>query len=113
MEFSQDGVTPLRRSVLLRKSSTVVNSSIEIITRMVAADKMVGLISWRIPDHICRGRVNCSGPPTNSTITTSSKEVMKAKRAPEITPGKISGISTLKKLRIGPPPRLAAALVKL
>ena len=113
MEFSQDGVTPLRRSVLLRNSSSVVNSRIEIITRMVAADKMVGLISWRIPDHICRGRVNCSGPPTNSTITTSSKEVMKAKRAPEITPGKISGISTLKKLRIGPPPRLAAALVKL
>ena len=45
MEFSQDGVTPLRRSVLLRNSSTVVNSSIEIITRMVAAEKMVGLIS--------------------------------------------------------------------
>ena len=51
--------------------------------------------------------------PTNITTTTSSNEVMKAKRAPEITPGKISGISILKKLRRGPPPRLAAALVKL
>ncbi len=83
-----------------------------MITSMVAAERMVGLISWRIPDHICRGRVTCSGPPTKSTITTSSKEVMNAKRAPEITPGKISGIWILKKLRRGPPPRLAPALVK-
>ena len=62
------------------------------MTRMVAAERMVGLISCLIPDHIWRGRVICSGPPIKRTTTTSSKEVIKAKRAPEITPGRMSGI---------------------
>ena len=80
---------------------------------MVAAARIVGLISLRIPDHICLGRVYCSGPPTNSTITTSSKEVINAKRAPDITPGAISGACILKKFLRGEPPRFAAARIRL
>ncbi len=85
----------------------------ENITRIVAAARIVGLISLRIPDHICLGRVYCSGPPTKRTITTSSKEVINAKRAPDITPGAISGACILKKLRSGEPPKFAAARIKL
>jgi hypothetical protein len=84
----------------------------ENITRMVAAARIVGLISLRIPDHICLGRVYCSGPPTKRTMTISSKEVIKAKRAPEITPGAISGACILKKFLIGLPPRFAAARIR-
>src|SRR5690625_6685722 len=66
-----------------------------------------------MPDHISRGMVRCSTPATNSTMTISSKEVMKAKRAPEITPGRISGKVTRKKVCRGVAPRLAAALARL
>ena len=38
---------------------------------------------------------------------------MKAKSAPEMTPGRISGICTAKKVRTGPAPRLAAARMRL
>ena len=40
-----------------RRISRVESKTIEKITRMVAAARMVGLISLRIPDHICLGRV--------------------------------------------------------
>ena len=85
----------------------------EKITRMVAAASIVGLISLRIPDHICLGSVYCSGPPKKRTITTSSNEMINAKRAPDITPGAISGACILKKFLIGLPPRFAAARIKL
>ena len=74
---------------------------------------MVGLICSRIPENICQGIVRCLKLPTNSTTTTSSNDVMKANRAPEITPGKISGTITLKKMVGGVAPRLAAARIKL
>ena len=80
---------------------------------MVAAASIVGLISLRIPDHICLGSVYCSGPPKKRTITTSSNEMINAKRAPDITPGAISGACILKKFLIGLPPRFAAARIKL
>ena len=83
------------------------------MTRIVAAARIVGLISLRIPDHICLGSVYCSGPPTNNTITTSSKEVINAKRPPEITPGAISGAGILKKFLRGDPTRLVPARSKL
>jgi hypothetical protein len=41
----------------------------------------------------------------NSTTTTSSKDVTKAKSAPDTTPGVISGSCTLKKVRTGPAPK--------
>ena len=41
--------------------------------------------------NICQGRVVCAAEPTKSTTTTSSNEVMKAKSAPEITPGQDQG----------------------
>ena len=40
------------RSDRRRKSSTVVNRKIEIITRIVATDKIAGLICSRMPFHI-------------------------------------------------------------
>ena len=49
-------------------------------TSNVATANMVGLICSRIPDHIWRGMVRCSGLARNSTATTSSKEVMNAKK---------------------------------
>ena len=45
--------------------------------------------------------------------SSSSNDVINAKRPPEITPGNIKGIWTLKKVLMGPAPKLAAALVKL
>jgi hypothetical protein len=45
--------------------------------------------------------------------TTSSKEVTKANKAPEIIPGNISGIVILKKVFVGLLPKLEAALVIL
>ena len=46
-------------------------------------------------------------------MTTSSKEVIKAKRAPDITPGAMSGACILKKFRSGEPPKLEAARIRL
>ena len=74
---------------------------------------MVGLICSLIPENICLGIVLCLTSANWSTTTTSSKEVMKANSPPEITPGKINGIWTLKNVLIGPAPKLADALVKL
>jgi len=106
-------VTPRIRSERRLSISRVMSKTIEKITNIVAAARMVGLISLRIPDHICLGRVYCSGPPTKRTMTTSSNEVIKAKRAPEITPGAMSGACILKKFLIGDPPKLEAARNKL
>ena len=100
------------RSDRRRSISSVLSNKMENITRIVAAARIVGLISLRIPDHICLGRVYLS-PATKRTITTSSKEVINAKRAPEITPGAISGACILKKFRSGEPPKFAAARIKL
>ncbi len=96
-----------------RSISSVVSNTIENMTKIVAAARIVGLISFRIPDHICLGSVYCSGPPTKRTITTSSNEVIKAKRPPEITPGAIRGAWIFKKFLIGEPPRLDPARSKL
>jgi len=57
--------------------------------------------------------VYCSGPPTKRTMTTSSNDVIKAKRAPDMTPGAMSGACILKKLRSGEPPKVAAARRRL
>ena len=54
-----------------------------------------------------------SRPAKNKTTTTSSKDVTNANRAPDITPGKISGKVTLINVFTGSLPRLAAALVTL
>ena len=89
---------PLKRSLRRRNISSVVNNTTENSTRIVAAERIVGLISWRIPDHICSGKVCCFGPPTNRIMTISSNDVMNANRAPEIIPGAINGICILKKL---------------
>ena len=42
-------------------------------------------------------------------MTTSSKEVINANKAPDITPGKIKGIITLKKVLTGLAPKLCEA----
>ena len=104
---------PLNLSDLLLKSSTVVSSAIDKATRQVAIHNITGLISCLKPAHICLGIVTCSTLPTNKTTTTSSNEVINANKAPEITPGKINGIITLKKGRIVSPPKLCEAPIKL
>ena len=81
--------------------------------RKVAAARMVGLISSRIPDHIWRGMVRWFRPPMKRTMTTSSKEAAKAKSAPESTPGVIRGNCTRRKVVSGPAPRLWEARTRL
>ena len=49
----------------------------------------------------------------NITITTSSKEVINANNPPEITPGRIRGMITLKKVLIVSAPKLCDARIKL
>ena len=104
---------PRNRSDLLLNISTVVNNAIDKATKHVAIHKITGLVSWRNPAHICFGMVICSTLPTNITTTTSSKEVMNANKPPEITPGRIKGIITLKNVRIVSAPKLWDALIKL
>ena len=104
---------PRKRSDLLLNNSTVVNSAIERKTRQVAIHKITGLVSCRSPAHICLGIVICSTLPTNITTTTSSKEVINANKAPEITPGRINGIITLKNVLMVSAPKLCDARIKL
>jgi len=54
----QAGEMPRNLSERRRNSSIVVSNSTEINTRIVAAARIVGEISWRIPDHICLGKVS-------------------------------------------------------
>ncbi|MCY1383752.1 hypothetical protein D9M69_719080 [compost metagenome] len=75
--------------------------------------RMLGLICSRRPENICRGMVRCCGPAMNRMTTTSSKEVMKANSAPEITPGRISGMMMSKNTRNGVAPRFSAARARL
>ena len=102
---------PRSRSLRRRNSSTIVNKMIDTTTKSVATARMVGLISSRIPENIFQGIVRCSTEPTNSTTTTSSKDVMNASSAPDMTPGRMSGTITTKKVRVGLDPKLAAARV--
>ena len=104
---------PLNLSDLLLNNSTVLNNAIDKATRHVAMHNITGLISCRRPAHICLGIVTCSTLPTNKTTTTSSKEVMNANNAPEITPGNINGMITLKNVLSVSPPKLCEALIKL
>ena len=67
----------------------------------------------RIPENICHGIVRCLKLPTNRTTITSSNDVINANSAPEMTPGRINGTITLKKVVVGEAPRLAEALIKL
>ena len=82
------------------------------ITRHVAIQSITGLISCLIPAHIWRGIVTCSTLPKKRTTTTSSKEVMNANNAPEITPGRMRGIITLKNVLIWSPPKLCDARIR-
>ena len=74
---------------------------------------MVGLICSRIPAHIWRGMVRCSNPDRNKTATISSKDVTKAKRPPETTPGRIKGIITFRQVVTRLAPRLVEARIRL
>ena len=80
---------------------------------MVAAAMIVGLIWSRMPENICTGSVRCSAAVRNSATTTSSNEVTKAKSAPEIMPGRISGITTLKNTVCGGAPQEAPARISV
>jgi len=58
---------------------------------MVASAAIVGLIFSRMPVNIWRGSVVWSAPARKSVTTTSSNDVANANKAPEITPGAITG----------------------
>lgn len=107
----QEGVIPRNRSDRRRNNSTVVNNEMESRTSNVATAKIVGLICSRMPDHICRGIVRCSKPAKNKTATISSNEVTNANSDPEITPGRIKGIITLRQVVIKSAPKLAEARI--
>jgi len=77
-------VIPLSLSDLLLNNSTTVRSIIEIITRIVATAKIVGLICSLIPENICLGIVLCLTSANCKTTTTSSKDVINANKAPEL-----------------------------
>ena len=104
---------PLILSDLLLKSSAAIRTNVDSKIKQVATDKIVGLNCSLNPVHICIGIVVLSSPAKNKTITTSSKDVTKAKRAPDITPGKINGKVIFIKVFTGLLPRLAAARVTL
>ena len=105
------GVSPRSRSERRRSTSSTVSSAIDSATMIVATARMVGEICSRSPVYICHGSVFWPALPRNSTTTTSSNDVMNANSAPDTTPGTISGICTLKKVRTGSAPRFAAARV--
>ena len=60
-------------------------------------------------ENICRANVLWFGPATNRVSTTSSREVAKAKIAPDTTPGIASGRVTRRNTVTGRAPRLLAA----
>ena len=90
----------------------MVRSKIDKITRIVATDRIVGLICSLRPENICLGIVRCSTSARNITATTSSREVMKANRAPDIMPGVIRGIMTLTNVVQPLAPSPLAALIR-
>ena len=73
---------PLNLSERRRSISRVINRAIEITTSIVATARIVGLICSLNPVNICHGNVFWFVDPTNITTTTSSNEVIKAKRPP-------------------------------
>ena len=82
---------PLSLSDLLLKSSAVTSINVDNIIKQVATARIVGLNCSLNPVHIWIGIVVFSNPAKNKTTTTSSNEVTKANKPPEITPGKING----------------------
>ena len=73
----------------------------------------VGLTSKRIPSHIILGRVMAFIPEINMAMINSSKELMKANRAAEISPGRIRGRVIWKKVLRGFAPRFIEARSRL
>ena len=104
---------PLSLSDLLLRSSAVTKIKVDIIIKHVATAIIVGLNCSLNPTHIWIGMVVFSSPAKNNTTTTSSNDVTKANKAPEITPGKINGNVTFIKVFTGLLPKLEAALVTL
>ena len=104
---------PLILSDLLLKSSAATKTKVDKRIKQVATDNIVGLSCSLNPVHIWIGIVVLSKPAKNKTITTSSKDVTNANKAPEITPGKIRGRVIFIKVFTGLLPRLAAARVTL
>ena len=75
--------------------------------RRSAAAATVGLIFSRMLENICRASVLWFGPATNRVSTTSSREVAKAKIAPDTTPGIASGKVTRRNTVTGGAPKAA------
>ena len=76
---------PLSLSDLLLRSSALTNINVDITIKHVATAIIVGLSCSLKPTHIWIGIVVLSNPAKNNTTTTSSNEVTKANKAPEIT----------------------------
>ena len=104
---------PLSLSDLLLNNSAVTNIRVDITIKHVATAIIVGLNCSLNPTHIWIGIVVFSNPAKNSTTTTSSNDVTNANKAPDITPGIISGNVIFINVFTGLLPKLAAALVTL
>ena len=104
---------PLNLSDLLLNNSAETKIKVDKIIKHVATAKIVGLSCSLSPVHICTGIVVFSNPAKNNTTTTSSKDVTKANKPPEITPGKINGNVIFIKVFTGLLPKLEAARVTL
>lgn len=87
----------------------VISNMSEKHINKVDTAAIMGETSVRIPSHILLGSVRTSMEQRKIETTVSSKERMKAKRAPEIIPGFINGKVTLKKAFNGDAPKTRAA----
>jgi hypothetical protein len=81
--------------------------------RMEEIAVSVGLTSKRIPSHIIFGSVTAFTPEIKMAMMSSSKELMKANRPAEISPGRIRGKVMWKKVRRRFAPRFMEALSRL
>jgi hypothetical protein len=86
------------------------SSATERAMRSVEIAAMVGSISSRNALNMRFVKVALSPPAMNNEITTSSREVMKASRAPEITEIRICGSVTVRNARKRVAPRLRATI---
>jgi hypothetical protein len=100
---------PFKRSLLLLKAVINKRSRMELMIRSEETAAIVGSISSLMLLHIRRGRVMARDPLRKIAITISSNDVMNAKTAPVITPGRIKGNVTLKKVFSRFAPKLIAA----
>ena len=87
-------------------SSTINETNTSIIVETAAS---AGLTFITASSHICLGSVVVSPPVVNSAMVNSSNEMIKAKIAAEMMPGRINGSVMRRNIAKGEAPSVAAA----